>query len=207
MPSFQEPKGPCGWRKYTWCPCPDAPKGQTCENSQDEGTTRRARPGRNAEETRKLPKLDGKSKEHLEPGGDVKTGTKRGQGDGHRKMSRPRTVREKHQRRREGGWQKSRRTVTWPERSRRRHTERARNRPESDRAAKTKSVEKGGQRKETEHAETRRQRRRSQSNGGKNTGVAISLVAWEDHKNRTCKKPVRPRPSREGEGGQKGDVT
>ena len=22
LPSFREPKGPCGWWKYTWCPCP-----------------------------------------------------------------------------------------------------------------------------------------------------------------------------------------
>ena len=39
--------------------------------------------GRNEKQS----KLDGKSKEHPEPGGDGKTGTKRGQGDGKRKMS------------------------------------------------------------------------------------------------------------------------
>ena len=36
---------------------------------------------------RERSKLDGKSKEYPEPGGDGKTGTKRGQGDGQRKMS------------------------------------------------------------------------------------------------------------------------
>ena len=116
------------------------------------GKTREER-GRNENVQNWTEKTD--VKEHPEPGGDAKTGTKRGQGDEQQKTPRPRTVREKHPRRRERGRQKSWPTAACQERSRRRHTERARKRPESDRAVKTK----GGQKKEAEQAETRRQRR------------------------------------------------